>query len=28
VLALVLNGVINARNSGLERKFREDHPEV
>lgn len=28
VLALVVNGAINARNRGLERKFREKHPEV
>ena len=27
-VALIINGVINARNRGMERKFEESHPEV
>jgi formate dehydrogenase iron-sulfur subunit len=27
-LALVINGIINARNKGMERKFEESHPKV
>jgi hypothetical protein len=27
-VALIINGIINARNRGMERKFEESHPKV